>query len=76
VTREQISVHVDQLRRPFDHEELFGLTIGSVESLMHHAKVDIFQTIDRQGQLQPTTKSKAAERYIIDRDLGEENKAT
>jgi hypothetical protein len=28
------------------YEELFGLTIGSVESHMHRAKVDIFQTIE------------------------------
>lgn len=33
---------------------------------MHHNKVDITQTVDRQGHLRPTTKSVAAERYIID----------
>jgi Phage integrase family len=54
------------------YEELFGLTVRSVESLMHHAKVDILQTVDRQGKLRPTTKTKAAERYIIDRDLSED----
>jgi hypothetical protein len=57
------------------YEEAFGLSVGSVESLMHHGKVDIRQVVDRQGRLRPKTKTAAGDRYIIDRDLSADIKA-
>jgi hypothetical protein len=50
------------------YEEIFGLTVGSVEGLMQ-GLVKITQVVDRLGKLRPTTKTEAGDRYIIDRDL-------
>jgi hypothetical protein len=50
------------------YEEVFGLTVGSVEDLMA-GMVNISQVLDRQGRLRPKTKTAAGERYIIDHDL-------